>query len=263
MKYIITKNSMKKKIILTENQFKRLINEENIFTDEEEYNKAMSRYEKQNMFYNFFNSFRKYENKKISYLTLGTSFYENPTIKKWKNVSKTDDILLSLEFCKEKISPKEECKLLYKSMGFPKIVGWFKIMLDNNEKYLKMAGESYIIKLRTPFSESNNPGLSGYIKDKGYFYMPILKTPVKPILKKLSPSVTPKTTPTVSTTQKPNNNGTSVFGPSNSLIGFINNRKFIPYDKQETMIKSDRDLLNNKIELEKYLRGKFGDYLIF
>lgn len=168
------------KFIITENQYKLL--EQKVFTGKTEYSKAIVRYENQMKFYNIFNSFRKYENKKISYITLGKDFYENPHIKKWINVSASGDILLSLLWCKQKTASKEDCNRLMKSMGSPKIIGWFKILLDDNMKYLVPDGASYLIKLRKPYGDFNNPTLSGFLKEKGFFYLPIIEEPIKPVL---------------------------------------------------------------------------------
>ncbi len=57
--------------------------------------------------------------------------------------------------------------------------------------------------------------------------------------------------------------GESVFGPGNSLIGFMNKGTFTPYSNS-AMKKADRELLQNNEELQKYVGQKFGkDYVKF
>jgi hypothetical protein len=65
--------------------------------------------------------------------------------------------------------------------------------------------------------------------------------------------------PVAVASQQPAPTGYSVFGPSNSLIGFVNNnRQFTPATGQYTQgIKSaDMDLLGNEANLTKYLESK-------
>ena len=105
-----------------------------------------------------------------------------------------------------------------------------------------------------------------------WIYLPILKKPIKPIYQELTPKPDIKKTPiinsqkTVEPTLRPQktngNEGISIYGPGNSLIGFMKGKDFIPATGQYTvgMNKSDSDLLNNKIELNKYIQSKFGLY---
>jgi hypothetical protein len=57
--------------------------------------------------------------------------------------------------------------------------------------------------------------------------------------------------------------GDSVFGPGNSLIGFMNKGKFTPYS-HNALNKADKALLENQEELQKYVGQKFGkEYVTF
>lgn len=115
-----------------------------------------------------------------------------------------------------------------------------------------------------------------YVISFRYPLVPIPKKPKKPIV----PIVEPQKNVTSPVTQKQTNNipqsttnsnqisgvknqsKYSVFGPSNSLIGFMDGRNFTPATGSYAvgMNKSDKDLLNNKVELNKYVQSKFGGY---
>jgi len=64
--------------------------------------------------------------------------------------------------------------------------------------------------------------------------------------------------------------GDPVYGPGNSLIGFVKDRKFIPVsdpsmmpNKNNYYNKMDWDLLQDKEKMKEYLYSKFGGYLIY
>jgi len=59
-------------------------------------------------------------------------------------------------------------------------------------------------------------------------------------------------------------NGSPMYGPSNSLIGFMEGRNFIPATGKYTqgMNKPDVDMLANKEQLNKYIQGKVGQYAL-
>lgn len=64
--------------------------------------------------------------------------------------------------------------------------------------------------------------------------------------------------------QEYSGNGNPMYGPSNSLIGFMEGRKFVPATGKYTqgMNKPDAEMLNNKEQLNKYIQGKFGAYAL-
>lgn len=135
-----------------------------------------------------------------------------------------------------------------------------------------------------------NAGARDYLEDEktkekhikfsiGFVYplIPVPKKPKKPIVPVMEPvknvinPITQKqkdiiTTPNVNTNQvsgiKIGSSDESVFGPGNSLIGFMRGRDFIPATGQYAvgMNKADKDLLNNKEELNKYIQRKWGEY---
>jgi len=118
------------------------------------------------------------------------------------------------------------------------------------------------------------------------FVYPLVPIPSKPKKPKLPTVVTPKKTPVIepkSILQVPTPSKTiptiksepiktteftagysdsPVYGPSLSLIGFMRGRDFIPATGKYVigMNKADKDLLNNKVELNKYIQIKFGQY---
>lgn len=108
---------------------------------------------------------------------------------------------------------------------------------------------------------------------------PIYKPQKKTTPPKSEPTLKPISQPTLQTEPakvftKPKQvsqmDGDAVYGPGNSLIGFVKDRKFTPVSDPSMMPnknnyygKWDWDLLQDKEKMRQFLNNKFGSYLIY
>jgi hypothetical protein len=247
------------KIIITESQYKTLINEQKVYTSKTSYNKAMVAYTKIKSLYDFSLDVKKYwgKHKYDDYKKISEYIKSHPYSKKFYNfvVEKMPGwvsigLLSGFEVCAENRPVGKE---ILNAIGSPKIIKWHKV---------DFGGEVFT---QTQYFN--------------FFYLPEVKKPIKPILQLPTPTPIIKTTPTIKSEPSKTTptiksepiktkeftagyNDSPVYGPSLSLIGFMRERDFIPATGKYTtgMNNADKDLLNNKVELNKYIQNKFGQY---
>lgn len=235
------------KIIITEHQYRRFLMEGDIFTDEKEYQIALKKYNEQFKIYKESLDYLNYlKNIKMKtgwcndndnhseYLKLIKESYSEQLFKKGKKNNMKIDKNFKVHYCSgcEKKNNILVPTVLFSAVG-------------QREPY-------------SPLGCCPDCWASGYIFKKPVkpIFKPIVKPVVNPVVnKKVEPVVQP-------VNNMKGNDGNSVFGPGNSLIGFMNKGKFTPAygDYLKGMNKADKDLLNNKQELIKYIKSKFGEY---
>lgn len=225
----------------------------NVYTDKDAYDKALQRYENQMTAYLW--SLDTYQKRNKIFQVLEDVKFEygdrelNKKIKKITGFS-LDDILWGLQ-------------------------SFFCLSLKNR----RVNQEGFSV------GQKINKRLGNIEKDFCYqveysddiYNLPVFKKPsTKPIYQPPEPTSKPTLQTTVpqkndSSAPKPKAfpDGESVFGPGKSLIGFVEDRKFIPVSDPSMMPnknnyygKWDWDLLQDKNKMNDYLKLKYGSYII-
>jgi len=249
------------KIIITESQYRTLIKEDIVYTSKTEYDKAMIVYNKQKSLYDFSLDVKKYWGKhkyndygKISEIVKSQPYNKKffkfviEKIPDWSSIN----MLSGFDICAENRPDKTK---IIKVIGNPKIIKWHRVEFGgtgNNFVYF------YLPEVKEPLKPTYQPISSEQPK---VATQKISDNPISPVEKDFG-SV-PLRYDNSTSLSRLSGDETPIYGPQSSLIGFIKGRDFIPATGKYTvgMNKSDVELLNNKIELNKYIQNKFGAYI--
>jgi len=246
------------KYILSESQFKKVLNEQNqkeeIFSDRKEYEKALKIYndsKKQSDFSVQVMDF--FRNLKVPNILCGKAqrYVQSEFYKKFKtpfldNFSRGNKNLKSLYiwevyYAQERNNPTA------------------KFMVNSFFKK-----KSYYDDKHWEWSEKNKERLSYCGAEQGEIVVPIMSKPI------FRPETKQENKPELTKTQEiPRQKkfeepleGQSVYGPGNSLIGTITGRNFNPITLSKGQNKQDLELLQDKNKLNQFLKLKYGSFII-
>jgi hypothetical protein len=257
------------KYLVSETQYRFLAEQQvqgKVYTNETEYKKALSKYNKDLLVYNWLKELQDFS-KEFSNPNMSVYNYEGVISKKpyGSKISKT--------------FPQHSIAQILEGLSHL-FNAWGKNKNQVKGDDVKKAREIYkLLGLDMSKREGKFPILVFQGKT---FQLPIYPKPEKPIFKPTTPkpivnTIIDKPKPEVLKPQEslppkkqsPKPEGESVYGPGYHLIGTIKDKTFIPISDEtiETWApnspytKIDSELLKDKNKLNQYLRVKFGGYL--